>query len=287
MPGALFHGEIVNTNRILYTPSNFAKTSLLHVQEVGSLQAQKQHISKRTRLDSYLFFIVNSGSGTLTYDNEHFSLSAGDCVFIDCNKSYSHETSEELWSLSWVHFNGPTVSEIYQKYLQRGGSPIFRPDNFNKYPMLLSEIYTIVSSESYVRDMQINAILSHLLTYLMEDCWQEDVSKSSSKRTSLYDLKSYLDTNYYKKISLDELAERYYINKFYMTRIFKEQFGTSINNYLLTLRITKAKQSLRFTDKTTEEIGLECGIGSSYYFSRVFHKVEGMSPTEYRRQWRN
>lgn len=52
---ALFHGDLVNTTRIIYTPSEFAKTSLLHVQEIGTLQAQKPHVSKREDLDSYLF----------------------------------------------------------------------------------------------------------------------------------------------------------------------------------------------------------------------------------------
>ena len=59
----------------------------------------------------------------------------------------------------------------------------------------------------------------------------------------------------------------------------------SINSYLLQLRITHAKQLLRFTDETAEAIGIECGIGPLNYFSRTFKKVEGITPSEYRRQW--
>ena len=65
------------------------------------------------------------------------------------------------------------------------------------------------------------------------------------------------------------------LNKFYLTRIFKEQFGTSINSYLIEKRITHAKQLLRFTDKSVESIGMECGMGAPYYFSRMFKNVEG------------
>lgn len=96
---------------------------------------------------------------------------------------------------------------------------------------------------------------------------------------------AYLDENYTKKITLDELAERYYINKFYLTRIFKAQYGTSINAYLQEIRITQAKHELRFSDKSIEEIATECGIGELYYFSRVFKNIEGISPSEYRKQW--
>jgi transcriptional regulator GlxA family with amidase domain len=72
-----------------------------------------------------------------------------------------------------------------------------------------------------------------------------------------------------------------------MTRIFKEQFGGSINTYLQQIRITQAKQLLWFTDQTVDEIGLLCGIGEPNYFSRVFRQVEGVAPSEYRRRWRN
>ena len=89
---ALFHGDLVNTPRIIYTPSEFAKTSLLHVQEIGTLQAQKPHVSKREDLDSYLFFMVRSGSGELHYAHNTYPLGVGDCVFIDCRSAYFHET---------------------------------------------------------------------------------------------------------------------------------------------------------------------------------------------------
>ena len=89
----------VTSSRILYTPSTFARTSLLHLQEVGSLQAIYPHTSTRTNLTSFLCFVVLSGNGTLTYEGTTYELSAGDCVFIDCRKAYSHSTSDDLWSL--------------------------------------------------------------------------------------------------------------------------------------------------------------------------------------------
>lgn len=59
----------------------------------------------------------------------------------------------------------------------------------------------------------------------------------------------------------------------------------SITAYLTSLRITHAKQLLRFTDKTVEEIGLECGLGALHYFSSKFKEIEGVPPSVYREQW--
>lgn len=58
----------VSSSRIIYTPSTFARTSLLHLQEVGSLQAVHPHISQREDLVSFLCFIVLSGEGELKYE---------------------------------------------------------------------------------------------------------------------------------------------------------------------------------------------------------------------------
>ena len=283
---SLFHGNLVTTRRILYTPSAFARTSLLHLQETGFLEARKPHTSRRKNLSSYLFFQVLSGHGTLEYGGEILSLDTGDCVFLDCRRPYSHRASDELWQLKWVHFYGPNMGSIYDKYTERGGRPCFHPSNPASYSMILDELYEIASSEDHVRDMRIFEKLASLLTLLMEQSWNpESRQHISVKKQNLQNIKEYLDQHYMEKINLDDLAEMFYINKFYLTRIFREQFGTSVNSYLLQVRITHAKQLLRFTDRTIEEIAGECGVADASYFSRMFRKVEGISPGEFRRTW--
>ena len=79
----------VSSSRIIYTPSTFARTSLLHLQEVGSLQAVHPHISQREDLVSFLCFIVLSGEGLLSYEEKTYQLGQGDCVLIDCRKAYT------------------------------------------------------------------------------------------------------------------------------------------------------------------------------------------------------
>lgn len=286
MNTGLFQGNLVTSNRIIYTPSPFAKANLFHLQEVGTLQAKKPHTSKRNNLSSFLFFIVENGAGTMTYCGETYSLRQGNCVFLDCSKPYSHSSSKDLWTLKWAHFYSPTMREIYHKYEQRGGKSVFFAQTPEKYSLLIDELFVSASSADYVRDMRINEKLAVLLTMLMEESWQDDNSSvSRSGKRNLSDVKYYLDTNYTKKITLDDLAEQFFINKFYLTRLFKEQFGFSINTYLMQLRITEAKKLLRFSDFSIEKISRECGLNDANYFSRMFKKVEGISPGEYRKRW--
>lgn len=283
----LFHEPIVDSNRILYTPSEFAKANLIHLQETGELQARKPHTSSRSGLPSFLFFMVINGSGTLHYDGKSYPLSQGSCIFIDCHKPYSHETIMDLWNLRWVHFYGPNMAAIYQKYVERGGTPTFHTEHFDKYLENLNELYSIASSNLYIRDMKIFEKLTALLSLLMEDSWNTSVplNKSASGKRNLQDIKEYMDIHFTEKITLAELTQKFFINKYYLTHTFKEQFGITINQYLLQLRITHSKHLLRFSDHPIEEIAILCGIADANYFARVFKKLEGITPGEYRKRW--
>lgn len=277
---------IVVSNRILYTPSAFARTSLLHLQEIGELEAKRAHTSSRSGLQSFIFFTVVSGSGTLVYNEKEFSLRTGDMVFIDCHNSYSHTTDpNNFWTLRWVHFYGPTLPSIYNKYCERGGRPVFTPDNSTPFFAVWDELMKVAGSADYMRDMLINQHLSTLLTLTMSESWHPEDVTIAKKKASVSDVKEYLDQNYPTKITLDSLAEHFYINKYYLTKVFKEQYGQSISSYLLNVRITKAKQLLRFSEKSVEEIGFEVGLGAPHYFSQTFKSVEGVPPSVYRKQW--
>ena len=74
----------VRSSRILYTPSPFSGSSLLHLREISSLTAIKPQTSRREELRSYLCFLVEDGEGELVYEGKRHDLKAGDVIFIDC-----------------------------------------------------------------------------------------------------------------------------------------------------------------------------------------------------------
>lgn len=137
---------------------------------------------------------------------------------------------------------------------------MFHPKSTHPITSILTNLYDLADSSDYIRDMRINESLSSLLILLMEESWHPESFNSSRKRMELSAIKDYLDEHYTEKISLDELSGKYYINKFYLSKIFRETYGTTINSYLVAARITKAKQLLRFSDMTVEEIGDAVGM---------------------------
>lgn len=257
----LFIGDLVQSRRIIYQPSSFAMQSLLYLQETGSLTAIKPHISSRQNLSSFLFFYVEEGKGSLIYQNHTYSMKKGDCAFIDCRNKYSQSSSSKnSWSLKWVHFYGSTLSEIYSKYLERGGEVCFSvdKDKVNPFVPILDSIMETVASSSYIRDMKINEILSSLLTILMEYSWNPEKAKvSNTESLNILNVKAFIDQNFTEKIALEMVAKQFNVNKSYLLRLFKENTGLTVNNYILQKRILLAKTELRFTNKTPGALHLK------------------------------
>lgn len=94
----------------------------------------------------------------------------------------------------------------------------------------------------------------------------------------------YIVSNYYKDISIDDIAHRYGLNAKYVGRLFKKQTGETFNIYLNRVRVHHAKQFLSGTSAQIIEIALECGYNNVTYFNRVFKKIQGVTPSEYRQK---
>lgn len=96
-------------------------------------------------------------------------------------------------------------------------------------------------------------------------------------------VRHYIDQHYKESLSLDQLAEKASINKYYMAHAFKREYGVSPINYLIACRIREGKRLLAETDLSLSQIANVLGFSSSSYFSQSFRNSEGMSPTEYRK----
>lgn len=97
-------------------------------------------------------------------------------------------------------------------------------------------------------------------------------------------IKIHLSQHVKDKISLDELCKRFNCGKFNLLRQFKQYTGVSPINYLIALRIQKAKELMISTDLPLVQIALESGFYDQSHFSNCFVKLVGLTPGEYRRR---
>ncbi|MCQ2407756.1 MAG: AraC family transcriptional regulator [Oscillospiraceae bacterium] len=272
--------------RIIKTPSAVARRAFFYLQECGHLKAGGSHHTSRQNLQSFLFAVILDGKGVLNYEGKHYQLGAGQCFFIDCRMTHSYQSDpQQPWELLWVHFNGCTTEEYFKLFLGQQ-QPVFQPVSTVKFVSLLQELMRL-NAETYAdTEVLTSGLLANLLTTLLtvnSISEENDTALQSKLKTVL----AHIDANFTSDIRLDELAYRFDISKYYLTREFKRAYGETIFQHIISLRINYAKRLLRFTDKSVEEIAMLCGFKDQSYFSKQFKKAESVTCLAFRRRWRD
>ena len=97
-------------------------------------------------------------------------------------------------------------------------------------------------------------------------------------------VKAYINENIREKLSLNEVADTFFISSGYLSQLFKKYGDMGFNEYVTYQKIAEAKRLLSDGTRKVYEVADLLGFESAFYFSKVFKKVEGISPTEYQNQ---
>jgi two-component system response regulator YesN len=149
---------------------------------------------------------------------------------------------------------------------------------------LEDDLYDLINYEELT---QLFGNVTEMLTALQEQClsiinYGTDLDVQAVSNDVVREILKYLHDNYYQDISLRELADQYYLNPSYLCRTFKKQVGKPFTVYLANLRLRHACELLRATTLSVYEIAERCGYKDYFYFARLFKRMLGITPSQYR-----
>jgi len=146
----------------------------------------------------------------------------------------------------------------------------------------IEQISSILKTEESNPSTRLSLLISSLclnaLTFMPENSIRQDL-----RNGKIIKLLKYIDKNLTTPIGNEELALQVNMGINAFTRFFKNHTGMTSQNYIQDRKIRKACAMLRFSDKAIDEIAMETGFSDRYYFSRVFKKVRGTGPAEFRK----
>lgn len=111
---------------------------------------------------------------------------------------------------------------------------------------------------------------------------QKEQQQPDSVAGQIERIRRRIETDYAEDITLASLAEQYHVDASYLSRIFSRKYGESVISFLTRVRMEKAAQLMRDESRKLEAIAFLVGYDDYHYFSRVFRKKMGVSPSEYR-----
>ena len=96
-------------------------------------------------------------------------------------------------------------------------------------------------------------------------------------------IRDYIRKNYQKRLSLDDIADEFFINRTYLSELFRERLGKNFVQYKNEVRIEQAKILLKDTQLPVSQIAAQCGFDNTSYFALVFRQITGLSPGQFRK----
>ncbi len=235
--------------------------------------------------DHYLIHYVISGKGTLSSGGAIYPVMRGDLFFIRPASIVSYSADrDEPWEYCWVGFNGTEADRLVGLTDFAKGVPVIHYTNHDHLKRLLLNIYNSHGNNPS-NEMKMSGFLYLFLSELVSSNELHAAGQYSSERSYLEKAMRFIQRNYCEMISVDGIAEFAGISRSHLYRVFMKNTGMSPNEYLSAYRINKACSLLRNSGLKINEIASSVGFQDQLYFSRVFKKMKGVSPSGYLKQF--
>lgn len=271
--------------RLIATPSNIAKNTYFYVQELGYFKTKAPYFTERQNLDSFLVIYTLSGKGKLRYRGEEYKLEMGQCFYINCQEHHYYWTEEdEEWEFLWIHFNGGSALGYYKQFDQNG----FRilSNNDNKIASLIQNMLELNQKKNLTTEIVTSNLIHNLITELLIQNCTNDIGRLFIPEY-IKEIARDIEHQFKEPLQLENFQKKYNRSKYHIAKEFKKYIGVTLNEYIIISRISYAKELLRYSDLSVNEITFEIGMNNVTHFINLFKAREHLTPLVYRKKWRN
>lgn len=243
---------------------------------------------------------VTQGSINVTCNDRSFVAEKGDVLFINSNDYHGCQMGSANLKLVCVMFDmsvlcGRHIDVCEQKYLQpiMNRSIVF--ENLILHDERLSgavhQLYEHQKSGVTGFQLSVKGELYKILAIMLGSYIEKTLSAHATKIRKkdikkINSVLAYIDENYTRQLTLEELSAEASLSKFYFSKLFKSYTGKTVIEYINHYRLYKAEQLLRDTDMSVTDIAYNIGFSDINYFSRFFKKIYTISPNRFRENCR-
>ncbi|MWV47223.1 helix-turn-helix domain-containing protein [Paenibacillus sp. HJL G12] len=277
---------IVLPDHIMKEASEHPLVRPLYVTDTGYFPRALHHYRERPAgSEAYIMIYCMEGEGWYRLNGgRKQEVLQGQAVVIPAHTPHEYASSEEHpWSIYWWHMKGEHVQAFFEGFGSDAG-PVSLPlekarqlgELFHEGYALLEQGYTL----SHI--IYVSQLAGHLAAILRHSRLQPQTGGSQHGKHDITQTVRYMMDHLERSVTLKELAAQANVSVPHFTQRFKEATGYSPIDYYLRLKIQLACRHLDLTEQSVKEISHRLGFQDPYYFSRLFKKVMGKPPTEYR-----
>ena len=253
----------------------------LYFTDIGYFPFARHHYRSRSEgsLEYILIYCVR-GEGWYELGEERHTIHAGQLFILPPGKPHRYGAdAQHPWTIYWVHFLGQSAADFH-RYLTEKSARISAPQQENRtdwFEEILRQLEVITQENLVYACSCLQAFLASFKNTSMPSSREPDAVSVSV---------AYMKKNLHRRLTLSEFAQKAGLSVSHYSSLFREKMQTSPIKYFNFLKIQEACYLLQSTSKQVKEIASTLGFDDPYYFSRLFSQVMGVSPKEYREQWR-
>ncbi len=253
--------------------TNKYPTEYLQINSCGFQNSVADHtvIRKIGRKD-YHILLISSGSCQALHDDKLYELTSGNFVIYAPGEMQKYTFKSETASL-WCHFGGRMMQEILETHAIKSGVYYCKPNKgiLNSFTDIIRNFHQPEKAKFA------NASLLELLYHISDEI---EKTGETGNNDVILPILTYININYNKQITLDELARKSGYSKSRFSHIFAETVKTTPMKYQNEIRLKTAYEMLSSTTLSVKETALSCGFNDALYFSRLFSKKYGFPPSK-------
>jgi len=255
----------------------------LIVNKAGMFRRARGHWIERAWIDDYNLIYCIDGGGWLRYRGRSMDIHRGDLLVVPREAHAYGAASSDPWTIQWLHLRGSMVTELLALAGFSNDTPVRHIGVLNELQSMFANVLrTLQAGHDHVHLLHAANQARPLLSFLVLQ--RQGIGERAGDRiaASLRLMQQQIN----EPLTLAQLAAPSGLSVSHFSRRFREEIGHSPIDYFLRLKVDIARELLVTTDRTVVDIGRELGYDDPYHFSRMFKKIAGLAPTNYRRQHR-
>jgi len=242
-------------------------------------RAVGHHMHREHHRDNLLIYCTD-GKAFLNVAGEPHTVAAGDLLLLPAGAGHRYTADpENPWTIHWVHYAGPLAGEFGQ-YMGFDDSTRIR--HLGRQPRLLVDFNGLLSVRQTGFRTRGLIHASNRLRQLLAAVPINADENSQARQAELDSLHAFMREHLEERLTLNQLAELSGLSPAHFATRYREQTGTSPIQHFLHLKIERACELLDTSSQSFADISRQLGYDDAYYFSRLFKKVMGKSPSDYR-----
>lgn len=235
------------------------------------------------RIDWQLLYVA-SGKAHFYIDDKDVIVTSGNMVLYQPKQEMHYEYfGKDKAEVFWVHFTGSDVRTILKKYDIPLDNNVFYSGNSPTYGYIFKEMILELQTCRVGYEELLSMYLQQIFVLIQRSRLDKRPVVSSHLQEEMGIARRYFQEHYNEEINIEEYALSRNMSVSYFLKKFKEVTNKSPMQYILNIRINNAVSLLESTDYNVTEIAAIIGYDNPLYFSRIFKKQKGVSPSDYRK----